>query len=255
VSGTAAFTPAGRPAPSAAMLRAQARMELGLLLRNGEQLLLTVAIPTVVLVLFTHVAMTDIAGSRVDFVVPGVLALAVLSTAFTGQAIGTGFERRYGVLRRFASTPMPRLVLVGAKTAATVTIEIGQVVLLCAVGLGLGWSPHGSPLAVIALLLLGTAALSGCGLLLAGTLRAEATLAAANLLFVVLIAVAGIVVPLSEFSPAVRDLLRLLPVTALADGLRVVLEGGRAVPVRDWVVLLVWSAGSIAAAARWFRWD
>ena len=249
------FSPAARPARPAAMLRAQAGMELALLVRNGEQLLLTVAIPTVVLLLFTSVPMTNIDGDRVDFVVPGVLALAVLSTAFTGQAIATGFERRYGVLRRLGVTPLPRSVLVAAKTLAILAVEIGQVGLLVAVGFALGWSPHGSSLAVIGLLVLGTAALSGCGLLLGGTLRAEATLAAANLLFVVFIGVAGIVVPLSELAPGLRTFVELLPVTALAHGLRVVLEGGATVPARDWLVLLGWAVASIAAAARWFRWD
>src|SRR5207248_8188765 len=131
---------------------AQTRLETSLLARNGEQLLLTIVIPTVVLILFAKTSVADIPKPRVDFLVPGVLALAVMSTAFTGQAIATGFERRYGVLRRLGTTPLPRSGLIAAKTIAVLAVEALQVALLVAVGFALGWSPRGDALVVIALL-------------------------------------------------------------------------------------------------------
>ena len=247
------------PSPGAASatrrLAAQSRLELALMLRNGEQLLLTIVIPTVVLLLFAKLPIVDIKGARVDFVVPGVLALAVLSTAFTGQAIATGFERRYGVLRRLGSTPLTRLELLTAKTAAVLAVEALQVALLVAVGFALGWSPHGSPLAVIALLVLGTITFSALGLLLAGTLRAEATLAAANLLYLLLLGLGGVVVPLSDFGDGARHVLELLPIGAMTDGLRAVLRNGHDVPLHDWLTLLVWAVGGSAIAGRAFRWS
>jgi ABC-2 type transport system permease protein len=252
---TLSLSPAPGAAPPARRLAAQTRVELLLLLRNGEQLLLTLVIPTVVLLLFAKLPLVDVGGHRVDFVVPGVLALAVLSTAFTGQAIATGFERRYGVLRRLGTTPLTRLGLLTAKTGAVVAVELLQIALLVAVGFALGWSPHGSALAVAALLLLGTVAFSALGLLLAGTLRAEATLAAANLLYLVLLGVGGVVVPLHDFGSTARHLLELLPISALTDGLRQVLRAGGDVPLHDWVTLLAWAAGSIVVAARTFRWE
>jgi ABC-2 type transport system permease protein len=252
---TLSFVPAGAAAPRARQLVAQTRVEIELLARNAEQLLLTIAIPTVVLVLFATAPIADLPHPRVDYLVPGVLALAVMSTAFTGQAIATGFERRYGVLRRLGTTPMPRLVLIGAKTLAVMAVEVGQVVLLVGVGLLLGWSPTGSPLTVAGLLLLGTAAFSGLGLLLAGILRAEATLAAANLIYVVLLVLGGVVFPIADFSAGMRHVLLLLPITALTDGLRAVLRHGASVPLRDWLTLLGWAAGSIGLASRTFRWS
>jgi ABC-2 type transport system permease protein len=237
------------------MVRAQGAMEVRLLLRNGEQLLLTVVIPTLLLLLFATVPVVDVPGRRVDFLVPGVLALAVMSTAFTGQAIGTGFERRYGVLKRLGATPLPRFGLLGAKTAAVIAVEVLQVALLTVVGALLGWHPHGSPLAVVALLLLGTAAFSGLGLLMAGTLRAEATLAAANLVYLVLLVLGGVAFPLSEFPAGLRHVLELLPISALSDGLRVVLQHGGAVPLHDWLALAVWAVAALTAAARTFRWE
>ncbi len=249
------LSPAPGAAPRGRQLLAQAAMELRLTLRNGEQLLLTVVIPTVLLILFASAPIADLPKPRIDFLVPGVLALAVMSTAFTGQAIGTGFERRYGVLRRLGTTPLPRAVLLAAKTIGVLCIEVLQVALLCVVGLIAGWSPHGNPLAVVGLLLLGTAAFSALGLLMAGTLRAEATLAAANLVYLLLLVLGGVAFPLTDFSPGLRHVLELLPISALSNGLRVVLRSGGNAPLRDWVTLAVWAAVAAVAAARTFRWD
>jgi ABC-2 type transport system permease protein len=249
------LSPAGGAASGVRQLVAQASIELRLMLRNGEQLLLTVIIPTVLLILFASAPIADLPKPRIDFLVPGVLALAVMSTAFTGQAIGTGFERRYGVLRRLGTTPLPRLALLAAKTISVICVELLQVALLCLVGLAYGWSPRGDVLAVIALLLLGTLAFSALGLLMAGTLRAEATLAAANLVYLVLLVLGGVAFPLTDFSATVRHVLELLPIAALTDGLRVVLRSGGNAPLHDWVTLAVWTVVGAVAAARWFRWD
>ncbi|MFJ5925335.1 ABC transporter permease [Kitasatospora sp. NPDC092948] len=249
------------PRPGAAavgrMLLAQTALETRMLLRNGEQLLLTVVIPTVLLVLFSavDVVAVDGPGKRVDFLAPGLLALAVMSTAFTGQAIATGFERRYGVLKRLGATPLPRWALLSAKTGCVLVTELLQVLLLSGIALALGWSPHGNPLAVLLLLVLGTAAFSGLGLLMAGTLRAEATLAGANLVFVLLLLAGGVVVPLAKFPDAVRPVLELLPISALSDGLRSVLQLGHGMPWSDLGILAVWSVLGLAAAARFFRWE
>jgi ABC-2 type transport system permease protein len=250
------FTPAPGAAPLWRMIRAQAALETKMLLRHGEQLLLTVIIPTLLLVLFSSVDVIDTgSGPRIDFLAPGILALAVLSTAFTGQAIATGFERRYGVLKRLGVSPLPRWGLMAAKTCSVLVVELLQVLLLTAVALMLGWSPHGNPLTVAVLLLLGTAAFSGLGLLLAGTVRAEATLAAANLVFVLLLVGGGVIVPLEKFPGAVQSVLQLLPIAALSDGLREVLRYGAGVPWGDLGVLAVWAVAGLAAAAALFKWE
>ncbi|MGW2593050.1 ABC transporter permease [Streptomyces sp. NPDC001515] len=250
------YAPRPGAAPLTRMIAAQTALETRMLLRNGEQLLLTVIIPTLLLVLFSAVDVVDTgAGDAVDFLAPGVLALAVMSTAFTGQAIATGFERRYGVLKRLAASPLPRWALMTSKTLAVLVTEVLQVVLLTAVALALGWSPHGNPFAVLLLLVLGTAAFSGLGLLMAGTLRAEATLAAANLVFLLLLVGGGVIVPLDKFPGAVRPVLELLPISALSDGLRDVLQHGAALPWGNAAILAVWAVLGLGAAARFFRWE
>lgn len=238
------------------MLIGQAALETRLTLRNGEQLLLTVAIPTILLVVLTAVPVVDLgAQRRIDFLAPGVLALAVMSTAFTGQAIATGYERRYGVLKRLGATPLPRWALLAGKIASVLTVELLQVGLLCAVAYALGWQPHGSPVGVAVLLLAGTAAFAGLGLLMAGTLRAEATLAAANLVWVLLLVGGGVIVPLDRFPGAVQSVLEALPITALSDGLRDVLQHGSALPWAQAGILTAWAAAACAAAALTFRWE
>ncbi|KAB7843316.1 ABC transporter permease [Streptomyces mobaraensis] len=250
------FTPRPGAAPLSRMIRAQAALETRMLLRNGEQLLLTVVIPTVLLVLFSTVDVVDTGdGKAVDFLAPGILALAVLSTAFTGQAIATGFDRRYGVLKRLGASPLPRWALMTAKTASVLVTEVLQVVLLTVIAFALGWSPHGNPFAVLLLLVLGTAAFSGLGLLMAGTLKAEATLAAANLVFLLLLVGGGVIVPLDRFPDAARAVLELLPISALSDGLRDVLRDGAGMPWRDLGILAVWAVLGLGAAARLFRWE
>ncbi|MFF1511343.1 ABC transporter permease [Streptomyces sp. NPDC058326] len=252
---TGTYSPKPGAAPVGRMIAAQTALETRMLLRNGEQLLLTVIIPSLLLVLFSTVDIIDTGADKaVDFLAPGVLALAVLSTAFTGQAIATGFERRYGVLKRLGASPLPRWALMTAKTLSVLVTEVLQIVLLTAIALALGWSPQGNPASVLLLLVLGTAAFSGLGLLMAGTLKAEATLAAANLVFLLLLVGGGVVVPLEKFGAA-GDMLALLPISALSDGLRDVLQDGAAMPWGDALVLAVWAVLGLGAAARFFRWE
>ena len=250
------FAPAPGAAPLPRMLLAQTGMELRLTLRNGEQVLLTLLIPLLLTVLMaTEPFLTSVEGRRVDFIIPGILALAIMSAAFTGLAIATGFERKYGVLKRLGATALPRSVLLLGKTGAVLCLELLQVTLISVVGLALGWHPHGSPFAVAVLVVLGTLGFAGLGLLMAGTLRAEATLAAANLVWFVLLFFGGVLFPLSKFPVRLADVLQYLPTAALSDGLRVVLQHGARVPVHDLLTLLTWAFLALTAAARTFHWE
>jgi ABC-2 type transport system permease protein len=250
------FAPAPGAAPLPRMLAAQTAMELRLALRNGEQVLLTLLIPLLLTGLPVAEPFVDVGGGRrVDFVVPGVLALAVTSAAFTGLAIGTGFERKYGVLKRLGATALPRSVLLLGKTGAVLCVELLQVVLVGGLGLALGWRPHGSPLAVLVLVVTGTAAFAGLGLLMAGTLRAEATLAAANLIWFLLLFFGGVLFPLSKFPAGLADVLQWLPTAALSEGLRDVLRDGAGLPVQPVATLLAWAVAGLAAAAATFKWE
>lgn len=239
------------PAGGAAILRSQTSMELRLTLRRGESLLLTFVIPLLLLV-FVHAAKLD--GAGIQFLVPGILALAVMSTAFTGQAIATGFERSYGVLARLGTTPLTRPQLLAAKTLGVLLVEVIQAALIIGVGLLLGWDAGGNPALAVLFLILGTIAFSGLGLLMAGTLRAEATLAGANGLYLVLLLLGGVVFPVTRLPGWLQALAHVLPTAALSHGLQQALGSGR-IDARDILVLIVWAVITLTAASRLFRWN
>jgi ABC-2 type transport system permease protein len=236
---------------------AQAKVETTLSLRRGESLLLTLGIPVGLLVFFSVVDVLPIdADDPVDFLAPGVLALAVVSTAMVNLAIATGFERQYLVLKRLGATPLGRGRLLVAKTIAIKLVLVVQIAVLVAVALLLGWDPDlGGILPALAGVVLATVAFAGLGLLMAGTLRGEMTLALANGLYLVLLLLGGMVIPLDELPDAVRSVAELLPAAALADILNGALTEGGQIAARSWVVLVVWAIAAPAAAIRWFRWE
>ena len=248
------FTPRPAPGSPLRMLAAQSGTELRLALRHGEQVLLTLLIPVVLLVGLTALAVVPLPEPRVAVVTPGVLALAVMSTAFTGQAIALGFDRRYGVLRRLAATALPRWLLVAGRLVAVLGVVAVQVVVLGAIAAALGWRPELSGIGwALVLVLLGCAAFGALGLLLGGSLRAEITLAVANLVWFVLLLAGGIVVPVGQLPGPLAAVAALLPSGALAEGLRTALTAGQAPAPGPVLVLLVWTAAASALAVRTVR--
>ncbi len=236
-------------------LIAQARAETMLQLRRGENMMVTLAIPLGILVFFAKVdtIATDFADP-VDFLVPGVLSLSVMAAAMVSLGIATGFERRYGVLKRLGATPLSRGGLLMAKTATVLAIELVQVLLVVVVGAAIGWDVPAGIAPAAGLLLLGTVAFAGIGMLMAGTLRAEANLAAANGLFLVLLFLGGMAYPLSKLPAAMQDFAKLLPAAALSETVRAVLAS-RAFPVGELIVLVAWAIAAPLLAARYFRWE
>jgi ABC-2 type transport system permease protein len=240
----------------AAALRAQTATELRLTLRRGESLLLVLVIPVLLLVFFSVVDVLPIEDADpVDFLAPGILSLAVMSTAMVGLGIATGFERHYGVLKRLGTTPLGRPALLAAKTAAVLAVELIQVAVLVPVALALGWDPSGSGLLALAAVLVGTVAFAGLGLLMAGTLRGEVNLAAANGLYLVLLLLGGMVVPLAELPSGLRAVARVLPAAALSDALHGALSAAGDIPGRAWAVLFAWAVAAPLLAGFVFRWD
>ena len=237
--------------------RSQAGFEIRTLLSNGEQLLVSLLLPALALVGLAVSTTPDLGpGRRIDVVVPSVLALAVVSTAFTGQAISTGFARRYGVLRLLGVTPLGRSGLLAGKALAVLVIVVLQTVVLGVLGACFGWHP--APLGMVVgllLMLLGTWTWVALALLISGVLRAEAVLAVANLLWVLFAGLGGLLLPTHRFPEAVGALVRLLPSGSLGDGLRDAMAGHYGSLGEPVLVLLVWGAVLTAATAATFRWD
>ena len=239
------------------VLLAQLKSELRVIERNGEQLLVIIGIPTILLIFFSQVDVLPRGDQNaVDFLLPGILALAVMSTAMVSLGIATGFERSYGVLKRLGATPLGTRRLVLAKSLAVVLVEVVQLLVLIGVGLILGWRGDLSALApVVGAVLLGTLAFAGIGLTLAGTLRCEVNLAAQNGLYLVLLLIGGIMFPLDSLPNWLQVPAQLLPSSALADVMRGALTETSLNGGAPWIVLAVWALVAPATAAKFFRWQ
>ncbi|MDN5760532.1 MAG: ABC transporter permease [Tomitella sp.] len=248
------FSPAPAVARPAAMLRAQVHMELTLLLRHGEQLMLTLLIPITMLIAITLLPFGDFDEPRVEHILPMVLAVAVMSTAFTGQAIAVGFDRRYGALKRIGATPLPKWGIIAGKSGAGVIVIIGQLVILGLIGVALGWRPGAATIGcVLAAVAIGTVAFATLGLLIGGRLKAEIVLALANILWFAMLAVAGLVLVRDEIPGALFTAATIIPSGALTQALVQAQDG-----VLDWVGLVVlagWAAIGGYFAVRTFRFE
>ena len=252
------------PVSEGALLRravlAQTRAELLLTMRRGENVLITMVVPVLLLIFFASLGIVRAGTARpVDFLLPGMLSLAVIATGMVSLGIATAYERYYGVLKRLGASPLPRAGLIAAKALSVLVLEVLQVALLAVIATAVyGWRPPPSAaaLATAALaLLLGTAAFAGLGLAMAGALRAEATLAGANGLYLVFLLLSGAVLPLDHLPSVLQDLARVLPAAALTGALRAALTPGAAFPGGDIGVLAVWAILVLAVAARTFRWE
>lgn len=235
---------------------AQSRAELRMTLRRGESVLLALGIPVLLLGFFSVVDVLPVGvDDPVTFLFPGILALAVMSTAMVSTAIATGFERQYGVLKRLGTTPLGRPRLLAAKIVGILAIEVLQLAVLLVEALLLGYRFRGAQLALAAAaMLLATVAFAGLGMLMAGTLPALTTLAAANGLYLVLLLLSGMLIPLAELPSGIAGSARALPSGALADALHASLGGG-SVPGRAWLVLAAWAVAAPVVAAARFRWE
>lgn len=245
-----------QPAPLLRRVLLQGRYEALAMLRNGEQLILAVVLPLLALVGLTVTPFLDgLGSSRVNVAVPGILALCAMSTAFTGQGIATGFDRRYGVLRFLSTTPLGRGGLIAGKVLSVMAVLCLQIAVVSAVAAALGWRPEAAGwLPGLVLLFLGAAAFTSLGLLVAGTVRPEATLAITNLLWILLGAMGGIVIPADRLPAAAQSVVHFLPSGALGESLRTAFLGG-ALNGGAAVILVLWAAIAGAAAIRWFKWN
>ncbi len=246
----------GRPASLVRRILQQGKYEAATMLRNGEQLVLMVVMPLLGLIALVATPLLDgIGPSRVAVATPGILALCALSTGFTGQGIATGFDRRYGVLRFLSTTPLGKGGLIAGKVIAVLVALSLQVVLISAVAAFMGWRPPlAGVLLGIPLLVLGAGTFTALGLLIAGTVRPEATLAITNLGWILFAAVGGIVMPAGKFSSVLGDFVQWLPSGALGNLMRAALIDS-SLDVWGLVILLAWALVATVAALKWFKWN
>ena len=255
------MTAPARPAPALRSVAALTALELRLTARRGENLLVTLVIPVAVLLFFGGTSLLPVTGDRIRALVPGSMALGIIAAGFVSLGIATAYERSYGVLKRLGAAPIPRWAFIASKFLSVLAIELLQVLVLAVVAiLAFGWAPDASwrPLGFVLAVLLGTATFTGLGLLLAGTLRAEAVLALANGLFLGLLMLGGVILPVDHLPGVLQPVAAQLPSAALVDLLRATLDPSSPTPGavgHALLVLAAWAVGANGLAALRFRWD
>ena len=252
-------TRSNKAAPLGRQVLAQTRVELLLTLRRGESVLITLIVPVLLLVFFASLNIVPTTtGSAVEFLLPGMLALAVMAAGMVRLGIATAYERYYGVLKRLGSSPLPRSGLIIAKVISVLVLEMIQIIVLVGVAVVLyGWRPAGSPLLTLLVMAIGTVTFSALGLAMAGALRAEVTLALANGLFLLFLLLGGGILPLSHLPAGLAALAQILPAAAFTQALQVTMSNGRtfadlALPL---LTLAIWGVVILLVAIRTFRWD
>lgn len=255
---TVAPTEQPQAASLARRLFSQTRIELLMALRQGERVLITLFIPILLLIFFAALHIIPVTGteSATDFLLPGILALAIMSAGMVSLGIATAYERYYGVLKRLGSSPLSRSSLVLSKIIAVLLMEVMQVLLLVGVAvLFYGWRPAGSPALALLALALGTVTFSALGLAMAGGLRAEITLAGANALYLLCLLLGGGILPLDNLPAPLAELARLLPAAALTQALQGSMIAGQSFPGAAFLTLAIWAVIILIIAIKTFQWE
>ena len=236
---------------------AQAQVELLMTLRRGESVLITLIVPVLLLVFFASLNIVPTtSGKAVDFLLPGMLALAIMATGMVSLGIATAYERYYGVLKRLGSSPLPRSGLISAKVISVLVLELIQVIVLVAVAVILyGWRPAGAPFLALLVMAIGTVTFAALGLAMAGALRAEVTLAAANGLYLLFLLLGGGILPLSHLPGPLAAIAQILPAAALTQALQAAMSNGTAFPGFSLLTLAIWAVLILLLAIKTFRWE
>jgi ABC-2 type transport system permease protein len=243
-----------RPAPWAAAALVQAGVEARLASRRGENLLAMIGVPIAVLLFFGLVVR---GGSSVDETLPGILTLAIVASGLVNLGIATAYERGYGVLKRLGGSPLGSSGVITAKLGVVVAIALAQVAgLLAVAALALAWRPDldASLLVMVVTTVVGAVAFASLGLAIAATLRPEAALVVANVLFLLALGFGGALVPIGDLPAPLAAVVGVLPAGALSEAFASALGAGGALAA-PLAITGAWAIGSLVVATRTFRWD
>src|SRR6266705_4040026 len=250
-------TASTKAAPLGRQILAQTQVELLLTLRRGESVLITLIVPVLLLIFFASLNIVPATnGHAINFLLPGMLALAVMATGMVSLGIATAYERYYGVLKRLGGSPLPRSGLIIAKVISVLALELIQTVILVGVAaVFYGWRPAGTPLLALPVMVLGTVTFAALGLAMAGALRAEVTLAGANGLYLLFLLLGGGILPLSHLPPTLAAIAQILPAAALTQALQATMSSHASFPLNSVVILLIWAISILLVAMKTFKWE
>ena len=246
-------------APVLRQIVQQVKYELLLTARRGENVLITLIVPVVLLIFFTSlniVPKTSSHGNAITALLPGILALAIIAAGMVNLGIATAYERYYGVLKRLGSSPLSRSSLIIAKVISILILEAVQTLLLIGVAiLFYGWQLTGSLPVTLLIIALGTITFASLGLAMAGGLRAELTLAGANALYLVFLLTSGGILPLDHLPTPLANFAQVLPSTALTQALQATMQPQATFPTTALIILTIWTIVILIIAIRTFKWE
>ena len=195
----------------------------------------------------------------VDFLVPGIISMAIMQMGIFSVVFSLIQYRQQGVLRRLYATPIrPHNFLIG-QVFTRLVVSMVQVVVLLGVGvLIFDVSVAGNFGYLFILAVLGGALFLAIGFVISGFAKNEEVGAPlANIIALPMMFLSGVFFPTDTLPGVLEDIVQYLPLTFLADGMREVAIQGASITEIPWEVLglVVWLAVAFIAATRVFRWE
>lgn len=233
------------------MLRTQIAMEQRMFWRNGSSVFFTFLFPLLLL---------GFAGAFAppEVIVPGIAALAVMSTCFQSLCIQLAFHREQGILKRLAATPLPPSILVGGKVLTTSSVALLEIVFVGIMGkVAFGFDAPHNPLLLLVSIVLGAVAFSALAFCIASLSKSGDTAPAfANALQLPLMFISGVFYSVDKLPGAVEYVAGAFPLLHLVEAVRIAWDPGASDPVAiHLLVLALWGIGGVVVAARTFRWE
>jgi ABC-2 type transport system permease protein len=256
----------GRSPSDPSMLWRQIRAQNKLFLRNPFSAFFSLAFPLMFLLLFGSLngsgRIPELGNIRyIQFLAPGMLAFAVISTCYTGLATGVAINRDEGVLKRVRGTPLPPWIYIAARILSAVWFSIiSAVIMILAAVVLFHFEVIGRMLPAAAVtLLLGAACFCALGMAVAAIIpNGEAAPVVANFTFFPVAFVSDLFFP-SEGAPAwVGAVGAIFPVKHFAKALETAfnpLVPGNGFRWGHLAVLALWMAAAVVVAVRFFRWE
>jgi ABC-2 type transport system permease protein len=234
--------------------------------RNRQSRFFTLALPVLFLIIFASVFGNDtieVAGGRIDTsvsYVPGIMALGIISAAFTNLVISVTAQRETGVLKRRRATPIPASAIISGRALTAVVTAITITVVL----LGIGWAAFGAYVAAwtapaLALtVVVGAVAFSCLGFAVASVIRdQEAAQPVTQAITLPLYFISGVFVPTSNLPHWLATIADIFPVRHLAAALLTAYNPhtrGAGLAWTDLLVIGAWGAAGLSVAIGRFSW-
>ncbi|MCU1463787.1 MAG: type transporter [Acidimicrobiales bacterium] len=246
------------------LLLRQVRLEQRAFWRNPESAFFTFSMPIGVLLIYGAISMNEKVPGRPDIhgltlFVPGILAFAIVVTAYANLAATMAAARASGVLKRIRATPLNPSLYLGSQLLSVLATALLISVTTIAIGsVAFGAVPRAAGVAsLLGTLALGIVCFAALGLAISTAIpTADSAGAITNGTYLPLAMVSGVFSSRLDLPSWLDRIMSLLPIKALADGLRTSYDpAAHGIPIGSLVVLAAWAVAGVLVARRRFRWE